>query len=143
MDQSQLEELGKQMRAFQPEIVIKGREDPSDILRQVLVLWPGLLYYLKQYRVWTGPFQSRVQLAYRNREYPWRQVLAPEAAEVEEELRRCVMRYQKKSRPGAAQKRQHDLDPPVLYESDGLVLPEYQKLCRVLLGLSGYPLYGL
>ncbi len=97
MDRSQREELGRQLLAFQPEVVVKGKEDPEEVLRQVLALRPQLLYYMKQYRFWRGPFHSRIQVEYRNQGYPWRQIRTPEAGEVEETLRNCVMRYQKKA----------------------------------------------
>ncbi len=96
MDSRELLRIADQMLAFQPEIRVHGVADYQTFLMELSRLRPEVLYYIQGCQCSAFGSSLRFVFTYKNQGFPRQLIYSVQSAEIEDLLRQCVMRYERK-----------------------------------------------
>lgn len=97
MEYTTLARIAESMLAFREDIPIGSERDGRAVLNETVSRFPKVLYYIASVGIRSGPDGTRLQMRYRNQNYPNRLVYTPKQTEIEDYLRLTVMHYEPKA----------------------------------------------
>ena len=86
----------KQMRCFKEEIVLERAAEPKKFMKQLMREYPELLYYIARFSVSMKNGQQKLTVKYRNKEFPFREIIVDDLPDTDRLLNDAVKLYRNK-----------------------------------------------